>query len=66
MYTATQGPIKRFSGTESYKRNEEVKRNDNVYGQGLVESSEKLAQTFFEIVKKGDLEEIQSFLRNLN
>jgi hypothetical protein len=65
MYTAVQGRNKKFSGTESHQTNEEVKRNETVYGQGVVESSDKLPQTFFEIVKKGDLAEIQSFLSNL-
>lgn len=68
MYTHPQGSIQRFNPTASNQLHGGMEANlrpDGMSVGPVAIPPEKLAQMFFEIVKKGDLNEIKSFLGNL-
>lgn len=67
MYS-TQPSLQRFNPAEPTPPPKDVRgslRPDGVYGTAMSGSPEQLAQSFFEIVKRGDIAEIQNFLGNL-
>lgn len=67
-YTHAQGSVQRFNPTSSNQLHGEMETNllpDGVSIEPTGISPERLPQMFFEIVKKGDLNEIKSFLGNL-